>query len=119
MVRFVLRRYYRWRYSVYHEQHDWRSPDGRCKPNLEWSFCRNPLRLESAVHHLSALGVDSDVAAIDSRDPVEPWGYRQLRFRVSLQPIHDQPRGICDSQRVLVDTPARDVASDRDGPKQQ
>ena len=57
--------------------------------SVERRICRNPLRVQSAAHLHSALGVDTNVAAGDSRYGLQSWEHRQLRGWVPLHALYE------------------------------
>ena len=65
---------------------------------------RDPLRIQPAADFHSAVGVDTNVAAVDSGNAVEPGQHRQLRDRVPLHALHEQSRRLCLAQRVFLDS---------------
>ena len=62
--------------------------------HLEWCVRRNALRLQSSIYDLPAFGVGTHVAAGVRDEPFKPGRHRQLRIRIPLQPLHDEPRRV-------------------------
>ena len=82
-------------------------PVGSRKPNLERSSLRAALRVQPAADLHRAVRNDPHVAAGERSGSgarwtfgFEPGQHLDLHRRLSLQPVHDQPGGICLAQRV-------------------